>query len=115
MVEYGAANWALNWVLNWKRFVELRDKVVIPYMEEKGLELPKILFSRRENEFLITDASGSEAKKLIRITYPPRPENVEVFNNDYEDLGELLKEELEGLNEQIARLYGTNDISKEMD
>jgi len=112
MVEYGAAH---EWVLNWETFVELRDKVVVPYMQKKGLELPELLFSRRENEFLITDASGSEAKELIRITYPPRPENVEVISKDYEDLGELLKEELEGLNEQIARLYGTNDISKGMD
>jgi len=99
---------------DWIIFSELRDKVVDPYRESRGLNLTELLFSHRKNEFLIHDASGPKSKEIIRIT-PTSAYCVEVFEENYQDLGEQLEGKLNEIKEGIASFYKEIIETKRMD
>ena len=83
-------------------FLELK-KIVDPYRQDKGLEWTKLHFTvegdHEVTEFLIRDVSKEGSKEIIRITRPYHPNNVKVFDDNYKDLGELLREKLTYLKE----------------
>ena len=75
-------------------FKILNKTVVEPYRRNNGLEWYELPFTHKGDRFLIRHIVGQESKTIIKITQPFNPDNVEVIDNNYKDLGEKLRRKL---------------------